>query len=120
MALTGGRTTISESVGDGGLEELGGMVNPAAMGGEMLRSWPFRGVFASGMEIDRSFKGNDGFVSGESERGKGVSGAAPTQGTTFVTTRERKERGDLEGLGCIFTTEWVVNEVPVEAGALRW
>ena len=32
---------MSESVGDGGLEELGGMVNPAAMGGEMSRSWPF-------------------------------------------------------------------------------
>ena len=102
MALTGGKTTISESVGDGGLEELGRMVNPAVMGGEMSRSWPFWGV-SSGVEIDRFFRGNDGFVSGESERGN-VSGVVPTQGTTFVTTRERKER-DLEGPGIIFMTE---------------
>jgi hypothetical protein len=78
-------------------------VNPAVMGGEMSRSWPFWG-FASGLEIDSFFIGNDGFVSGESERGK-VSGVVPTQGTTFVTTRERKEERDLEGPGTNFTTE---------------
>lgn len=118
MALTGGKTTTSESVGDGGLEELGGMANPAAMGGEMLRSRPFWGRFASGIEIDKSFRGKG---SGESERGRGVSGAAPTQGTTFVTTRDKKEGRDLEEPGAIFTTERAVDddEVPVEAGALR-
>ena len=94
---------MSESVGEGGLEELGRMVNPAVMGGEMSRSWPFWG-YASGVEIDRSFRGNDGFASGESERVK-VSGVVPTHGTTFVTTRERKEERDLEGSGTIFTTE---------------
>ena len=94
---------MSESIGDGGLEELGRMVNPAVMGGEMSRSWPFCG-FASELEIDMFFRGNDGFVSGESERGK-VSGVVPTQGTTFVTSRERKEERDLEGPGTIFTTE---------------
>ena len=121
MALTGGKTTMSESVGEGGLEELGGMVNPAAMGGELSRSWPFWKRFTSGIEMDRSFRGNDGFVSGKSERGRGVSGAAPTQGTTFVTTRERKDGRDLEGPEAIFKTEWAVNddEVPVKAGALR-
>ena len=94
---------MSESVGDGGLEEVGRMANPAVMGGEMSRSRPFWG-FAFGVEIDIFFRGNDGFVSGESERGK-VSGVVPTQGTTFVTTRERKEERDLEGPGAILTTE---------------
>lgn len=96
---------MSESVGDGGLEELGGIVNPAAMGGEMSRSWPFWGRLAAGIQMDKSCRGNDGLVSGECERGRGVSGAAPTQGTTFVTTRERKESRDLEEPGGIFTTE---------------
>ena len=105
---------MSESVGDGGLEELGRMVNPAVMGGDKSRSWPFWGS-ASGVEIERFFRGNDGFVSGESERGK-VSGVVPTQGTTFVTTRERKDL-DLEERGTIFTVD--DDEVPVEAGALR-
>jgi hypothetical protein len=94
---------MSESVGDGGLEELGRMVNPAVMGGEMSRSWPFCG-FGSGVEIDMFLRGNDGFVSWESERGK-VSEVVPTHGTTFVTTRERKEGRDLEGSGAIFATE---------------
>ena len=94
---------MSESVGDGGLEEAGRMVNPAVMGGEMSRSWPFWG-FASGVEIDMFFRGYDGLESGESERGE-MSGVVPTQGTTFVTTRERKEERDLEGPGAIFTTE---------------
>ena len=94
---------MSESVGDGGLEEPGRMVNPAVTGGEMSRSWPFWGL-AFGVGIDMVFRGNDGFVSGESELGE-VSGVVPTQGTTLVTTRERKEGRDLEGPGAIFTTE---------------
>jgi hypothetical protein len=77
-------------------------------------------MFALDMEMDRSFRGKDEFVSGESERGRGVSGAAPTQGTTFVTTRDRKEGRHMERSGGTFT-EWAVgdDEPPAEAGALR-
>lgn len=70
-AETGGVTTTSESVGEGGVGER---AKPAARGGEISRSG-----------LERSL------------RGKGEAGVmgADTQGTTFVTTRERKE--DLGG-----------------------
>ena len=61
-------TITSESVGEGGV--VVEMAKPAAKGGDMSRS---------GLERSLRGKGEVGVIGAE------------TQGTTFVTTRERKE-----------------------------
>ena len=69
---------MSESVGDGGLDEFGGMVKPAASGREMSRS----GCDRSDREMSLRAKGTSATT--------GDSGA-DTQGTTLVTTLARKD-----------------------------
>jgi len=98
VALSGGGTTTSESVGEGGLDTFGGMAKPAAKGGEISSS-------GGGWEIsdlDMSLSANGGLLSDEGARG--VFGA-DTQGTTLVTTLDRNDGLDRAGPGGGFTRE---------------
>ncbi len=85
VALTGGGTTTSESAGEGGIEAAGVIEKPAANGGDISRSRAGRGGGAPSCLV-KSLRGV-AILRGS----VGVRGA-DTQGTTFVTTFERKDR----------------------------
>lgn len=98
-ALTGGGTTTSESAGEGGIEAAGVIEKPAANGGEVTRS--------------RSRGGGDGRPSWPAKSFRGVAmlrlsvgvRGEDTQGTTLVTTFERKEREED------FIRDWAAEDV---------
>jgi hypothetical protein len=88
IALTGGGTTTSESAGEGGIEAAGVIEKPAANGGDISRSRAGRGDGAAPSCLVKSLRGV-AILRGP----VGVRGG-DTQGTTFVTTFERKDRED--------------------------
>lgn len=83
VVLMGGGTTMSVSRGEGGMTGLGGMEKPAAMGREESRSSTDMGGGVVGA----------GGGAWSCWRGRGCTGESGwvTQGTTRVTTLERKE-----------------------------